>query len=102
MSSYRSEVQNLRYNAATRCFEALIVMYEDAGAMKYPTAMPLPIDSDFSFVAQKLVADAKRQRRQNAGHLVCRTVSGKTRLTHLGDLARQMTRGLGLPAQRVA
>ncbi|MCY4180479.1 MAG: hypothetical protein OXC60_03635 [Litoreibacter sp.] len=102
MSSYRTEVQNLRYNAATQSFEALILFYEGGDVLKYPTELALPIQSDFSFVSKKLVSEAKRQRRQNAGHLISRTACGDARLAHLGDLARQMTRSLGLKTPRAA
>jgi hypothetical protein len=91
MSSYKTEVQHLRYNAASQCFEALVVMHEGGETIKYPTALRLPINSDFGFVAQKLVADAKKRRRQDAAHLVSRTARGQSRLAHLGDLARQLT-----------
>lgn len=96
MHSYKTEVQSPRYNPATQCFEALVVMHEGGETVKYPTALQLPIDSDFGFVAQKLVSEAKKQRRRDAGALVSRTVHGQSRLAHLGDLARQLGDSIGL------
>lgn len=94
MSSYASQVQHLRFNAATQRFEALVVFHEDGETIKYPTTLPLPIQSDFAVVTQKLVAAAKKQRHQSAGSLVSRTATGQLRLSNLGDLARQMLHGL--------
>lgn len=94
MSSYSSQVQHLRFNAATQRFEALVVFHEDGETIKYPTALRLPIQSDFVVVARKLVAAAKKQRRQSAGTLVSRTTTGQLRLRNLGDMARQMLGGL--------
>ncbi len=103
MSSYKTEVQNLHYNAATQCFEALVVMHEGHEARKFPTALQLPIDSDFSFVTHKLVAQAKKQRASNASSLVARGPKGQTKLGHLGDLARQLSQGLSFnSSQRAA
>jgi L-ascorbate metabolism protein UlaG (beta-lactamase superfamily) len=92
MSSYSIEVQNLHYNAATQSFDALVVMHEGPDHLKFPTSLRLPIDSDFSFVSKKLVAQAKKQRARNASHLVARTPTGQAKLAHLGDLARQLSR----------
>lgn len=103
MSSYKTEVQNLHYNAATRSFDAMVVMYEGSEATKYPTSLRLPIDSDFSFVSHKLVAQAKKHRSRKANHLVSRTPTGQSKLGHLGELARQLTDGFNFtPTQRAA
>ncbi len=103
MSSYKTEVQNLHYNAATRSFDAMVVMYEGSEATRYPTSLRLPIDSDFSFVSHKLVAQAKKHRARNANHLVSRTPTGQSKLAHLGDLARQLTDSFSFNAgQRAA
>lgn len=96
MSSYKTEVQHPRYNPATQCFEALVVMYEGGETVKYPTELRLPIDSDFKFVAHKLVAQAKKQRKRDAGQLISRSAKGQSRLAHLGDLARQLTDRMNL------
>lgn len=96
MSRYSTEVKDLRYNAASQCFEALVVLYEGPDVVKYPTSLSLPIQSDFSSVAQKLVAEAKRQRKQRGSSLVSRTASGQHKLGHLGDLARQFGAALNL------
>lgn len=93
MSSYSTEVQHLHYNAATQSFDALVVMHEGPDTLKFPTSLRLPIDSDFSFVSHKLVAQAKKQRARNASHLVARTPTGQTKLGHLGELARQLSQG---------
>ena len=102
MSSYKTEVQNLHYNAATRSFDAMIVLYEGSEATKYPTSLRLPIDSDFSFVSHKLVSQAKKHRARNANHLVARTPTGANKLAHLGDLARQLTDTLTFTSKRAA
>ncbi|MEM7473320.1 MAG: hypothetical protein AAF340_18385 [Pseudomonadota bacterium] len=102
MSSYKTEVQNIRYNAATGSFEALVVMHEGAETLKFPTAIELPISSDFAFVSHKLVALAKKRRKENAGQLVSRTLRGQARFAHLGDLARQLTDSMRLTGRRAA
>jgi len=102
MSSYRTEVQNLHYNAATQSFDALVVMHEGADTIKYPTSLCLPIDSDFSFVSHKLVAQAKKQRARKASHLVSRTPTGQAKLAHLGDLARQLSQGFSFTSSQRA
>ncbi|MEM6596053.1 MAG: hypothetical protein AAF672_14800 [Pseudomonadota bacterium] len=102
MSSYRTEVQNLRYNAASQCFEALILFREGGETFKYPTELALPIHCEFGFVSKKLVAEAKRLRRLDAQPLMSRTPRGESRLTHLGDLARQMTQKLKVKTPHAA
>ncbi len=102
MSRYKTEVQNLHYNAASRSFDAMVVLYEGTEATKYPTSLRLPIDSDFSFVSHKLVAQAKKHRARKANHLVARTPTGQSKLAHLGDLARQLTDTLTFSAKRAA
>jgi len=92
MSSYSTEVQNLHYNAATQSFDALVVMHEGPDRLSYPTSLKLPIDSDFSFVSHKLVAEAKKQRARKGSHLVSRTPTGQAKLAHLGDLAKQLSK----------
>lgn len=102
MSSYKNKVENLHYDAASRSFRAMIVMYEGGDVTKYPTALRLPIDSEFSFVSQKLVEQAKKHRARNGNHLVSRSVTAQPKLSHLGQLARQLTDGLTLPSHRHA
>lgn len=91
MSSYRTEVQNLHYDAATQQFQALVVIYEGRDAVKYPTSVQLPIQSEFDFVSRSLVAQAKKQRARKGSYLVSRSPTGQSRLTHLGDLARRLS-----------
>ena len=102
MSSYRTEVQNLRYNAASQCFEALILFHEGGETLKYPAELALPIQSEFGFVSKKLTAEAKRKRRLDAQGLISRTPRGESRLANLSDLARKMTGNLGVKAPHAA
>lgn len=96
MSSYKTEVQNLHYDAASQCFHALVVMYEGGDTVKYPTSLQLPIQSEFDFVSRKLVSQAKKQRARKGSHLVSRSPTGQSRLTHLGDLARKLSNNFSL------
>ena len=102
MGSYRTEVQHLHFNAATQSFEAMVVMYEGHETIRYPISIRLPITSDFSFVTHKLVAQAKKLRRQNAGQLISRTARSQSRLAHLGDLARNLSQSLEQPKGQYA
>ncbi len=89
MSSYRTELHNLRYNAATQCFEAIVAMYEGGEVIKYPIQAKLAIDTDFALVSRKLVEMAKKTRLERAGRLVSRTPRGQHQLANLANLARE-------------
>ncbi|EPX77913.1 hypothetical protein [Litoreibacter arenae] len=97
MSSYQTEVQNLNYNAATRCFEALVVFHEGHETRKVPISAPLPIDTEFEAVSTILVARAKSHRARGRAVLMSRSPAQKTgRLVHLNDMIRQFKDAMGL------
>ncbi|SFR37107.1 hypothetical protein [Litoreibacter janthinus] len=97
MSSYQTEVQNLNYNAATRCFEALVVFHEGHETRKVPISAPLPIDTDFSAVATVLVKRAKAHRAKGRAKFMSRSPIKQTgRLVHLNDMIRQFKDTMGL------
>ncbi|RLJ51791.1 hypothetical protein BCF46_2013 [Litoreibacter meonggei] len=97
MSSYQTEVQNLNYNAATRCFEALVVFHEGHETRKVPISTPLPIATDFEAVSTVLVARAKAHRSKGRARLVSRSPIQKSgRLIHINDMIRQLKDTMGL------
>ncbi|WP_281858918.1 hypothetical protein [Litoreibacter halocynthiae] len=103
MSSYQTEVQNLNYNAATRCFEALVVFHEGHETRKVPISAPLPIATDFEAVSTVLVARAKAHRARGRAKLMSRSPSQKAgRLIHINDMIRQLKDTMGLNDMQTA
>lgn len=97
MSSYHTEVQNLNYNAATRCFEALVVFHEGHETRKVPISAPLPIATDFEAVSTILVARAKSHRAKGRAKMMSRSPAQKMgKLVHLNDMIRQFKATMGL------
>lgn len=97
MSSYQTEVQNLNYNAATQCFEALVVFHEGHETRKVPISAPLPISTDFEVVSTALVARAKAHRAKGRAKFMSRSPVQKAgRLIHLNDMIRQFKGTMGL------
>lgn len=98
MSSYRTEMRNLNYNAAERRFEALVVFHEGNEAHKMPISAPLPISTDFSQVAAVLVARAKSRRAKGRARLVSRAPAQTgPKLVHVKTMIRQFKDAMGLP-----
>jgi len=102
MSSYKTEVRNLHFDAASQTFRAVVVMYEEGDTVKYPTSLQLPIQSDFGMVSRQLVAQAKTQRARKGSFLVSRSPTSRSRLAHVGDLARQLSASFSAPKGRHA
>ncbi|MEP5761922.1 MAG: hypothetical protein ABJ327_21940 [Litoreibacter sp.] len=73
MSSYKTEVKGLTYNAAAQCFEAMVIFHEAGETIKYPCSLTFPIDTDFQKISQGLVRAAKIKRAANRHGLVSRT-----------------------------
>ncbi|WP_298259992.1 hypothetical protein [uncultured Litoreibacter sp.] len=97
MSSYRTEVQNLNYNAATRSFQALVVFHEGRETRKVPISAPLPITADFKDVSTTLVARAKAHRAKGRALLMARSSAQKAgKLVHLNDMIREFKTTMGL------
>lgn len=104
MSSYKTEVQDLTYNASTQCFDALVVFHEPGEQIKYPCSLAFPIDAEFQDVTRGLIAVAKSRRATKLQNLVSRRPAKTApKLAHVSDLARQFADSLGLnAAQRAA
>lgn len=97
MSSYKTEVQNISYNAANQAFEAIVVLHEAGEAIKYPCSLSFPIDADFEDVAKGLVSVAKSMRSAQRRQLIARAPLQKApRLVHVKTLARQFADSLGI------
>lgn len=97
MSSYKTEVQGLTYNAATQCFDAIVVFHEPGEQIKYPCSLAFPIDAAFEDVTHGLIAVAKSRRASKLQNLVSRQPSKTApKLVHMSDLARQFADNLGL------
>lgn len=61
------EFENLRYNAATLEFEALVAMKVSGAWAKYACSFKAPLDTDYQVVTSQLLAQAKRQRDTKKG-----------------------------------
>lgn len=97
MSSYRTEVQNLNYNAAERRFEALVVFHEGHETRKVPISAPLPIATEFAQVTAVLVARAKVRRAKGSARLMSRAPAMRSpRLVHINTMIRQFKEAVGL------
>ncbi|WP_420862146.1 orotidine 5-phosphate decarboxylase [Algirhabdus cladophorae] len=58
MTQFKTEVQNLTYNAATQCFEALVVLHSFSGQVTYATSAFGPMDTDFKTIAKTMTDQA--------------------------------------------
>lgn len=103
MSSYRTEVQNLTYNAAERHFEALVVFHEGHETHKMPISAPLPIATDFEQVSTILVARAKAHRAKGRARLTSRAPARTgPKLVHVKTMIQQFKDAMGLPDNQQA
>lgn len=97
MSNYKTEVQNIAYNAATQSFEAIVVFHEEGDVIKYPCSLAFPVDAEFEDVTKGLVSVAKSQRASGRRNLISRAPMQRTpRLVHVATLARQLSDTMGL------
>lgn len=58
MKTFKTEVQNLTYNAATQCFEALVVLHTFSGQVTYATSAYGPMDTEFEAIAKTMTDQA--------------------------------------------
>jgi len=98
MSSYRTEIHNITYNAAERHFEALVVFHEGHETHKMPISAPLPISTDFAQVSDVLVARAKSRRAKGRARLTSRAPAKTApKLVHVKTMIQQFKDAMGLP-----
>lgn len=72
MALYQAEVTQLRFNAATQKFEALVIFHEGHDHVSYPCELEAPISSEFALISRALVVQAKVKRARDAHGLMSR------------------------------
>lgn len=78
------EFEDLRYNAATLEFEALVAMKISGVWAKYACSFKAPLDTDYQVVTKHLLEQAQRQRESKKG-----LVSHRTRVPQPQTIARR-------------
>jgi len=58
MTHVKTEVKNLTFNAATQCFEALVVLHTFSGKVTYATSAYGPMDTDFKDISKTMTDQA--------------------------------------------
>lgn len=59
MSSSHPRIDQVRYNAAEQCFEALVIVVTPQGVLRVASQYAAPIDSDFEIVTRGLWLKAR-------------------------------------------
>ncbi len=67
MCKTKARIEQIRYNATEQCFEALVTLQAETGAMRIPCQLAAPITAEFDEVAEGLTREALRlANAQNA------------------------------------
>lgn len=59
MSRSKTEIGEIRYNAAEQCFEALVSFHGDTGTRRVPSSFFAPLDTEFEVIGKGLMQAAK-------------------------------------------
>lgn len=62
MCESTSRIEQVRYNAAEQCFEALVTLHTDTGAVRVASRYAAPLSAEYEDVTEKLHEDALRKR----------------------------------------
>ncbi|MBN7784344.1 hypothetical protein JYP51_05395 [Ponticoccus gilvus] len=62
MQNGSPRIDEIRYNAAEECFEALVTLNTIEGAMRIASAYPAPVTAEFEEVSNGLLRNALRNR----------------------------------------
>lgn len=54
MNELKTQIGEVRYNAAEQCFEALVTFHTDAGRVRVVADFPAPITTDFETASRGL------------------------------------------------
>lgn len=65
MCETTTRIEQVRYNAAEQCFEALVTLHTEAGAVRVASQYAAPLSAEYEDVTEKLYEDALRK---NAAH----------------------------------
>lgn len=63
MQNAMPRIDDIRYNAAEECFEALVTLNTREGAMRVASSYPAPLTAEFDEVSKGLLQAALRGRK---------------------------------------
>ena len=97
MSSHRTEITNLTYNAAEAAFEAIVTIHDGPVAARYAASLKAPLNAAFETISAGMIARALKQHGSARPGLRARLMSDRETLplsaAHLAPL-KQLLDGL--------
>jgi hypothetical protein len=92
MQTQITQLSDVTYNAASRCFEALVTLHDAGQPRRYACAIAAPITTPFAVAAKGLITQALRQHR--AGSAPSSQFAGQTARPRAGRPAFDPARWL--------
>ena len=94
MSSHRTEITNLTYNAAEAAFEAIVTIHDGPVAARYAASLKAPLNASFKTISTGMIARALKHHTSDRPGLRARLMSDRDTLplpaAHLAPLKQML------------